>query len=545
MEEDEVVEYACDTSIEEYEEEESYSIDKFLLDNVFQQFIGSRDNNGYFDGSHCFLLFEHEYELIPSHTSPKDNGETEEHKKYGFEYIGSCSKGLMDGKGLIKWNNGQTYEGDLKESKLNGNGKFVWIDGSSYEGQVQNGLRHGKGRFIHAGTGSTYDGDWKYGKRNGRGTLFYNSSKNEVYEGDFFQNMRHGIGHMFYSTGNEYHGEWYEDKIHGYGVMYWYTSSEKYEGYWKDNQPNGEGKLTYYNLDNETCNYYEGNFIDGKREGYGVFYYADGSRYKGQWSNNQKHGIGEYCTPSGVIQRSIFENDRIVKNFPEEEISVDKNPTYVPLYIQDILVKYGTLDDINHIQRLVSRCFQRLKQVFSYYCKYGIPGETLRAYVSNPTASQTNSTRVASIEFEEKTLIVSKKNNMTFSQFWKFAEDYNLTSHEKLSFAAINNAFYMAKKKRGELAIPKIHNSKAIEDKENLINNKNTLEIEKEIMITQKQKNIEEQKMKTIDNQDFNKKIRFRAFVEVLIRIAPLMYSSSGLTLYEQIQKLLDKLSVQ
>jgi hypothetical protein len=35
-------------------------------------------------------------------------------------------------------------------------------------------------------------------------------------------------------------------------------------------------------------NVYKGLFLNGKRHGYGVFQYANGSKYDGEWSENLK-----------------------------------------------------------------------------------------------------------------------------------------------------------------------------------------------------------------------------------------------------------------
>lgn len=37
-------------------------------------------------------------------------------------------------------------------------------------------------------------------------------------------------------------------------------------------------------------NMYDGEFVNGLREGQGAFYYANGARYEGSWKNNTKHG---------------------------------------------------------------------------------------------------------------------------------------------------------------------------------------------------------------------------------------------------------------
>jgi len=41
-------------------------------------------------------------------------------------------------------------------------------------------------------------------------------------------------------------------------------------------------------------NRYEGNWKIGVREGFGIFYYANGSKYEGYWKNNMKEGYSFY-----------------------------------------------------------------------------------------------------------------------------------------------------------------------------------------------------------------------------------------------------------
>lgn len=37
---------------------------------------------------------------------------------------------------------------------------------------------------------------------------------------------------------------------------------------------------------------YEGERVEGVKQGQGTFIYTDGSKYVGQWTNNQMHGQG-------------------------------------------------------------------------------------------------------------------------------------------------------------------------------------------------------------------------------------------------------------
>ena len=59
-------------------------------------------------------------------------------------------------------------------------------------------------------------------------------------EGKIFHNC---TGTHFYSSGNQYKGDWKNNKPHGFGVSL-YPSGNKYVGYWKNGKIDGEGILT-------------------------------------------------------------------------------------------------------------------------------------------------------------------------------------------------------------------------------------------------------------------------------------------------------------
>jgi hypothetical protein len=53
--------------------------------------------------------------------------------------------------------------------------------------------------------------------------------------------------------------------------------------------------------------------MQGLRHGAGTFYYADGSRYCGQWEENVKCGYGVHTHPDGGVSEGIFKLDRLVR----------------------------------------------------------------------------------------------------------------------------------------------------------------------------------------------------------------------------------------
>ena len=44
---------------------------------------------------------------------------------------------------------------------------------------------------------------------------------------------------------------------------------------------------------------YNGNYVDGKKNGIGKYSWADGSSYNGEWKDNKKHGFGIQIFGSG------------------------------------------------------------------------------------------------------------------------------------------------------------------------------------------------------------------------------------------------------
>lgn len=57
---------------------------------------------------------------------------------------------------------------------------------------------------------------------------------------------------------------------------------------------NGKGKMEW--PDNKV---YEGDYLDDKKQGFGVFIWPDGRYYEGEWKNGKQHGVGTYFTGSG------------------------------------------------------------------------------------------------------------------------------------------------------------------------------------------------------------------------------------------------------
>jgi hypothetical protein len=67
-------------------------------------------------------------------------------------------------------------------------------------------------------------------------------------------------------------------------------NNERYVGTWKNGKMDGAGRYYFANGD-----YYDGEFKQDIAEGYGVYFHAEsGGLYKGQFSANKRNGRGTY-----------------------------------------------------------------------------------------------------------------------------------------------------------------------------------------------------------------------------------------------------------
>jgi hypothetical protein len=56
---------------------------------------------------------------------------------------------------------------------------------------------------------------------------------------------------------------------------------------------------------------YEGETVDGKRQGSGKYFYANGDFYEGEWADDKKNGYGELKSPNGEpIYKGEWKNDK-------------------------------------------------------------------------------------------------------------------------------------------------------------------------------------------------------------------------------------------
>jgi hypothetical protein len=106
--------------------------------------------------------------------------------------------GLGDGSPSTQGVDGQySGEWDLENHRPHGWGVMRWDNGITYEGGWADGLYHGQGRKTYS-KGGGYDGRWREGRRSGLGTSIYDGKFGyDRWEGAFEDDAPHGVGVMY------------------------------------------------------------------------------------------------------------------------------------------------------------------------------------------------------------------------------------------------------------------------------------------------------------------------------------------------------------
>ena len=254
--------------------------------------------------------------------------------KNNITYEGTLKYGILDNPdqenpSILIFPDGTKYEGTVKNNRITGEGTYTFKNGDTYTGKVTNGLRDGFGVFKSSNI--YYEGEWKNGLKHGKGKIIQG---NMELDGEWEKGIISGKCRIKWKSGNIFEGQLKNNAMNGNGFMIWYNKKEKYIGQWKNNLQNGFGIHIYYNDDkinngnnilnlintnNKENKYFRNRYIgqykEGKRNGYGKMFYNNGCIYEGYWQNNKKEGFGIYY---------YFDKTKYIGNF-HEDIMVDSN----------------------------------------------------------------------------------------------------------------------------------------------------------------------------------------------------------------------------
>jgi hypothetical protein len=204
------------------------------------------------------------------------------------------SNGMKHGTGIYYYKNGQIYDGQFVEDNRVGKGKLQYPDGCSYIGQFIENNANGHGIFTDA--------------KNNRYRSIIDEDEANGETGQFVKGQLYGKGEIRFINGNIYVGLFKATKRDGQGKMVYNIPDESeyytgtYIGEWKRNKRQGQGTMKY-----DSGNSFTGKWMQDKLE-YGEFTEADGTKYIGQFNDNQYNGIGQLHLLNGVIVEGEFKN---------------------------------------------------------------------------------------------------------------------------------------------------------------------------------------------------------------------------------------------
>lgn len=274
----------------------------------------------------------------------------------GAKYVGNYKKGKIHGKGILYFSNGNKYTGDWVNHYRQGKGVLVYHDGGQYKGDFQQSKFNGKGTFTYK-NGDRYEGNWADDLAEGAGTYAFSSGGR--YEGNFKRGKFHGDGTMFYKDGGRFVGNWKNNKKHGKGKMISPAGNE-HEGNWQLGEMQGaatsssaivstttnaspatssdalrdcntafckQGRGEYFYGDGTR---YVGSFTNGMPQGEGTTFYNNGDKYVGGWKNHAPDGEGVMYYHHGRVLGAFWKNGKVMEmqhsvgeNVEKEYVEVD------------------------------------------------------------------------------------------------------------------------------------------------------------------------------------------------------------------------------
>ena len=229
---------------------------------------------------------------------------------------------------------------------------------SYFFGQFINGKRCGLGKYSinNQNHNYIYKGEINGAYANGYGQ-FINNEILMNYEGEWKNSLKDGIGIETYKK-NFYQGEFVNGKRNGIGEYFW-EKDVFYIGEWKDNLMNGEG-IYYFSKEA----WYEGSFKNNKMEGFGILNVKNSKIYAGFYKNDYKDGFGI----------KIWDNDKKAyvgfwKNNKQEGFGkfFKKDKIKYAIYKDGIIVnEINDNENINKIYSDINKYFSLLFELRNY-----------------------------------------------------------------------------------------------------------------------------------------------------------------------------------
>ena len=113
-----------------------------------------------------------------------------------------------------------------------------------------------------------------------------------------------------------YQGQLRDALPHGRGIWV-FANGARYEGEWLRGERSGRGRLI------DQRGEYDGMWLNDRRNGPGIQREGDVSVYRGEWRDDRRHGLGIETYANGIVIQGSFVNDRpegrIVYTAPDQQ----------------------------------------------------------------------------------------------------------------------------------------------------------------------------------------------------------------------------------
>ena len=196
------------------------------------------------------------------------------------------------------------------------------FDNGCYYGQQHGGQRDGYGLYLWD-SGTHYVGEWEYDERYGLGCTTY---ADQTHYGNYL-NHATGLGativadtlhtHIAHCPEGVYHVGNYSGGVpEGVGTIYNSSGEVIYYGPFTAGRPTGpypsQERYSSYHWVREklpTGDTYEGETVNGLREGFGIYRWSAGSVWFGQWQGGIRSGEGLYIDAEGKMIAGVWLGD--------------------------------------------------------------------------------------------------------------------------------------------------------------------------------------------------------------------------------------------
>ncbi len=251
--------------------------------------------DGYLNGPDCKVIYTAGDRYEGGYVMGAKAGEGTYTYKSGKIESGTWVKGEMTGSNCkIFYTDSSSYIGDVVNDKLEGRGTYTWHNGDKLTCQFMTDRANGPGveTLINGKILTGPFTDWQL-SGNDCEIIYSDGGK---YTGDVILGFREGYGILIYPNGDKYEGHFKHDAFSGTVTLTTKTGKVT-SGVYKNGLIKPDSTIVNINDSNK----YEGDLVNGLRQGKGTCTYRNGNVYVGQWKGDRFDGYGVLTFKSGEV----------------------------------------------------------------------------------------------------------------------------------------------------------------------------------------------------------------------------------------------------